>query len=245
MGDHGDEQGTASREPAGEAGGRFELPAHLREADLPWAKTLVAMYADEVAFPTSLSPTQGDFLRSLVANVAPRRVVEIGSFIGISSVWMAQGLEQLGGEGVVHGVDLFDPVRPEPPYRSRGSLDDPLGFAEQAASSAGLAHRIRFHRMESREMARRLPELVGIPIDFLVLDGDHTVRGALDDFLLYAAQLAVGGYVVLHDVNPGVSGWDGPRHLLDHVIGPSSLYSAVEIATTPRNYGLAVVRRVE
>lgn len=229
---------------AGEAGGRFELPAFLREADLPWAKTLVEMYGQEVAFPTSLSPTQGDLLRSLVANVAPRRVVEIGSFIGISAVWMAQGLEQLGGDGEVHGVDLFEPIRPEPPYRSRGSLDDPLGFAEQAAASAGLAHRIRFHRMDSREMARRLPDLVGVPIDFLLLDGDHTVQGALDDFLLYTAQLAVGGYVVLHDVNPGVSGWDGPRHLLDHLIGPSSLYTAVEIATTPRNYGLAVVRRV-
>jgi cephalosporin hydroxylase len=64
---------------------------------------------------------------NLLINIRPRTVVELGCFIGVSTIWIAAALEE-NGEGIVHGVDLFDPVAPNPPF-SRWYLEDPYKAA--------------------------------------------------------------------------------------------------------------------
>src|SRR5690349_710724 len=49
-----------------------------------------------------------EFLRSLVTTMKPSLVVETGSFLGVSTVWMAEGLRQNGFGRIVSCE--FDPV---------------------------------------------------------------------------------------------------------------------------------------
>src|SRR5579863_2235753 len=49
-----------------------------------------------------------EFLRTLVTTVKPNLIVETGSFLGVSTVWMAEGLRQNGFGRIVSCE--FDPV---------------------------------------------------------------------------------------------------------------------------------------
>ncbi len=43
----------------------------------------------------------------------------------------------------------------------------------------------------------------GRPLDFLLIDGDHSYEGVKRDFELYAPLVAPGGYIGFHDIVPG------------------------------------------
>src|SRR3954467_10016563 len=71
---------------------RWEFQAFL-DASVPWVGALRDLYAWPLSFPASISPEAGLLLHSLVRNIRPRMVVEVGSFIGASTIWMASALE--------------------------------------------------------------------------------------------------------------------------------------------------------
>lgn len=227
---------------AGVAPSCYAMPDDLQHAASPWTKALLEMYRHPFAFGTSLSPQQGRVLHTLVANMQPRNIVEIGSFIGISSIWMAAGFSQDNSAGTLHAIDLFYEIMPCYPYRS-GYLKDPLSFAESAANAAHLAERIRFYRMNSYEVGRQIDTLFDFPIDLLFIDGDHSIRGCMNDFALFAPSVSPGGIIVLHDIYPDVCGYQGPRYLLDRVIRNSTEFKVIELTTAPRNYGMAIIQK--
>jgi cephalosporin hydroxylase len=50
---------------------------------------------------------------------------------------------------------------------------------------------------------RQLLELLGkTPIDFLMIDGDHTYEGVKRDFELYSPMVSPGGVIAFHDTLP-------------------------------------------
>ena len=124
------------------------VPEYLKNCTSPWATTLVEMYQEKVAWPAVLPPAQGEFLRNLVLNTNPQTVVEIGCFIGVSTIWMASALEQLGSSGTIHSVDLFYDIMPAAHNHYR-YLRDPLEYAQSAATSAQLSDHIKFYKMTS------------------------------------------------------------------------------------------------
>jgi caffeoyl-CoA O-methyltransferase len=122
----------------------------------------------------------GALLRVLAAAIGARRILEIGTAIGYSGLWMARALPTDG--------DLFtfeiDPVR-----------------AEQAAANfarAGVADRT--HVMVGD--ARRLVAKVAGPFDLIFNDGDKRLYGPLLDRLV--ALLRPGGLLIVDNVL-----WDG------------------------------------
>lgn len=98
--------------------------------------------------------------------------------------------------------------------------------------------------MPSSELGKRFTEVIGKPIDFLFIDGDHSIHGCLNDFVLFYPQVSLGGYILLHDIHPEYSGWDGPRYLIDNFVKNSPHFSLVEIDTSPHNFGIAVIRKL-
>jgi predicted O-methyltransferase YrrM len=64
------------------------------------------MYHEPVSFPASLPPSQGKLLHDLILQHTPSIVVEIGCFIGVSSVWIGSALKKVGG-GRLFSLDLF------------------------------------------------------------------------------------------------------------------------------------------
>ncbi len=226
-----------------------EIPEDLKNCTSPWAVTLVKMYQEKFTWPAALPAAQGEFLRNLVCNTDPKCVLEIGCFIGVSSIWMASGLEQLGNRGTIHSVDLFNDIMPGAHTHYR-YLHKPLEYAQSCAAAAQLSHRIKFYKTDSREMGKKVDEIIGEPIDLLFIDGDHTIEGCLSDFILYYPHVSIGGYIVLHDIYPESCGWDGPRYVIDNFIKDSPHFELVEIETTASSYGehgkygMALIRKL-
>jgi predicted O-methyltransferase YrrM len=53
---------------------------------------------------------------------------------------------------------------------------------------------------DSRTLERLKDLLAGRPLDFLLIDGDHSAFGVRQDFALYSSLVAPGGMIVFHDI---------------------------------------------
>jgi hypothetical protein len=42
---------------------------------------------------------------------------------------------------------------------------------------------------------------LGAPLDFLFIDGDHSLEGVTDDYLRYSPFVRAGGWIGFHDIN--------------------------------------------
>lgn len=222
----------------------YALPDVLANSAYPPHVALRKIYQHKAAFPACMSPEQGRLLQALILNLAPKRSLEIGSFIGCSSLWILSALEEIG-EGALVCVDLFEPVLPFP-CSNMFYIENPLEYVSNTVAEAGLSPRFIPIRGKSEDIGARYDELVaprfyGEPLDFLLIDGDHRVEGASRDFCLFAPRVRPGGYIMLHDTNSD-SGWDGPRHILDRLAEPSA-YEVINLDTRPNNFGMAVLRK--
>jgi predicted O-methyltransferase YrrM len=221
----------------------YKIPENLLSSRCSWANTLVNMYNEKFAYPTCVSPDQGQLLKDIVSRVNPRIILEVGCFIGVSTIWMASSLEELNSDGFIHSVDLFETIMPSPPH-CYGYLKNPFEFAQKSAVSAQLAYRIKFHKMNSNELGKKFTKIIGQPIDLLFIDGDHSIHGCLDDFVSFYPHVSVGGSILLHDIYPQYCGYHGPRYVIDHFIKDSPHFSYVEIDTSPVNFGMALIRKL-
>lgn len=123
-----------------------------------------------------VSPASGRLLRTLVAAVAPKRVVEIGTAIGFSTLWMASTLPS-GGR-----IDTIDPDRSRTDRARRYWL------------RAGVTDRVR---VINEPALRVLPRLAP-GIDFAFIDAIKTEYVAYLDALL--PKMAPGGMITVDNV---------------------------------------------
>jgi predicted O-methyltransferase YrrM len=107
-------------------------------------------------------------------------VVEIGTARG-GTLWLWCRLAD--PEAVIVGIDLAA----APGLRSYAASQQTLRFL---ASDSHLA--------ATREALVGI--LTGRPIDFLMIDGDHTYEGVRRDFELYSPLVAEGGLIAFHDI---------------------------------------------
>lgn len=189
------------------------------DPSLAWVKELAAHYGEAASFPGSISPEAGLMLHALVRNVRPRVVVEVGSFLGASTVWLGSGLDGGAGGGgggaVLHAVDRFSMTsrfarsRPDVPRDVRGAFDARI-------ARAGLGGVVRVHAGDSVRtligLRRELMSAGGVGLAFI--DGDHTIPGVFQDFWAIEPALAPGALVVFHDTRADTSGHEGPGALV-------------------------------
>lgn len=253
---------------------RWEFPSYLVNPGCRWLTALKELYEHPICFPASLSPEAGLLLHSLVRNARPRALLEVGTFCSVSTHWIAAALLENGcrpgRDAVIHCFDDFGPVH-KGPWRDAELLEGRLDFVKERLEKAGLLEFVRFHPGNSApniEAARgELREAGGV--DFAFIDGDHSVPGAVADFLAVEPVLNTGGYAVVHDTFPDqCGGHEGPRHILDHVrtakAGPAGsslmaklspgrgrggavgegVYDRIDLYLAPLNYGLGVLRRL-
>lgn len=120
-------------------------------------------------------------------------VLEIGSFMGRSTVLLARAAG-LAGDVEVHAVDPLDaPSSTDPDLRG---ADSSAREFHANLREAGVRDIVRHHRMRSEELAG---EWDG-EIRLLWIDGDHTLTGARTDLVSFRDHLADGAIVALHDV---------------------------------------------
>lgn len=123
-----------------------------------------------------VSPASGRVLRVLVTAVAPRRVLEIGTAIGFSTLWMASALRD-GGR-----IDTIDPDRSRTDRARRYWL------------RAGVTDRVR---VINEPALRVLPRLAP-GIEFAFIDAIKTEYSAYLDALL--PRMAPGGMITVDNV---------------------------------------------
>ncbi|MEL6795777.1 MAG: class I SAM-dependent methyltransferase [Planctomycetota bacterium] len=236
---------------------RWTFPDWLRNDSVPWLRTLAELYDHPAAFPASISPEAGLLLFSLVRNIRPRTVVEVGSFIGVSTIWMAAALNDIGDEskasgdeqgrpGRIHAIDRFDDLL-ENEWR-KSAITDRRRLIESNLDSAGVRERVELHGGTSWDVLPTLHDSLRSAggAHLALLDGDHSAEGLRKDLIALEPVLVTGGYAIVHDTIPErCGGHVGGRHLLDHINGfAAGLYESVELYLAPLNYGLGVFRRM-
>jgi caffeoyl-CoA O-methyltransferase len=123
-----------------------------------------------------VSPASGRLLRVLVLALAPKRVLEIGTAIGFSTLWMAAGLPS-GGR-----IDTIDPDRSRTDRARRYWI------------KAGLSDRIRV----TNEPALRVIPRLAPGVEFAFIDALKTEYTAYLDALL--PKMAPGGVIAVDNL---------------------------------------------
>ena len=136
-------------------------------------------------FPRMLSgPVQGELLKMLVSLTGAKRILEIGSFTGYSTVCLALG----GGEDcIVDALEIND------------ELED---LMREGWDKAGVSSRIRLHLGDACKTLGRLAGEPGMEYDFVFMDANK--REYCKYYELLMPLLRPGGLIVADDVL-----WDG------------------------------------
>lgn len=161
---------------------------------------------------------------SLLAALGPGRgeVVEIGSYLGRSTCYLAMGCKT-SDRGAVTAVDHFQGS----PEHQQGKQHEEQNLIEDGSllhrfrhnvDIAGLAGYVRAMPLASLDAAARWP---GDPIRLLFIDGDHSYEDTRADFQAWIPYLAPEGLVAFHDVG----GWEGVTRFYKECIAPGHGFS--------------------
>ena len=135
-----------------------ELLAYLREHGLRESPVLAELRAATALLPEAvmqISPEQGQFMAFLLRLMGAKQVLEIGTFTGYSTLWLASALPE---DGQVITCDC-----------NREWTD----MARQYWERAGLAHRITLHLGDARETLKTLQDAgKSDTYDFAFIDAD-------------------------------------------------------------------------
>ncbi len=118
-----------------------------------------------------------EFLRTLVTTLKPALIVETGSFLGVSTLWMAEGL-RANGFGRIISCE-FDPIV--------------FAKAQEKIAASGLGDYIELRNESSLEMH------VEGTIDILFSDSDMPIRAA--EVKRFLPQIRPTGLILLHDAS--------------------------------------------
>ncbi len=120
-------------------------------------------------------------------------VVEIGAYLGQTTVFMAKVLEHVGSPAPILSIDAFERVVPDP-LNPQGVFETYL----QNVAAAGFAARCFPLVGFSQQVAPVVPNAIGV----LVLDGGHYDEVVRADLALYAPKIRPGGYLFADDYGP-------------------------------------------
>src|SRR5713226_5643621 len=118
-----------------------------------------------------------EFLQSLVTTTKPKLVVETGTFMGISTLWVAEGLKQ-NGEGKIVTCE-FDPVVCQK--------------ARERIEESGLKKWIELRNESSLEIK------VNAPIDLFFSDSAIEIRE--QEVRHFLPQMSPDGLILMHDAS--------------------------------------------
>lgn len=125
-----------------------------------------------------ISPTQGKFLMLLAQAMGARRILEIGTLGGYSTIWLARAL---------------------PPEGRLMTLERDPGHAEVAQANlarAGLADVVELRLGDALATLPRLEAEARGPFDFIFIDAD---KPGYTDYLHWSLRLARPGALIVAD----------------------------------------------
>lgn len=131
-------------------------------------------------------------------------IVEIGSYLGASTCFLAAAVKKIDGGATLHCVDTW-----ENDAMTEGSRDTWGDFQRNTRQYGDLI-------VPHRGRAEEIGNLFNKRIDLLFVDGDHSYEGCRRDVLTWLPYLNPGGIIVMHDY-----GWaEGVRQVVGELINP-------------------------
>jgi len=132
-------------------------------------------------------------LAEIVADLRPRRVLEIGTARGgILFIWCRLASD----DSTIVSVDL-----PGGPFGGGYPMWRTVLYKYFKKPRQKL-HLIRGDSHDPRTLEKVKKILGGGELDFLFIDGDHTYEGVRRDFEMYSPLVRRGGVVAFHDIAP-------------------------------------------
>ena len=191
----------------------FQKLAHLSPVDVssafqamtdaewvPIQQALDPLMARKPGTKTSTGAlNQGDrrAIYCLIRHFKPRRVLEIGTHLGSSTLYISAALRQNAREsapGRLLTVDVIDVNGPGAAWSRMAQFRTPRQMLEEL----GTEHLVRFRIADSLEFLRDNQE----PFDFCFLDGNHSAKWVYNEVQLVQPALRPGSVILLHDFFP-------------------------------------------
>ncbi|MBI4031710.1 MAG: class I SAM-dependent methyltransferase [Proteobacteria bacterium] len=141
-----------------------------------------------------VNPGDRRALYYLVRALNPQTVLEVGTHIGASTLYIARALKASGKQGRVTTVDILDVNAPEGPWKKAEMEMPPRGFAEKLECGEF----IEFMAFPSLDFMNGTDK----GFDFIFLDGDHGARTVYREVAAALKILNPGGVILLHDFYP-------------------------------------------
>jgi hypothetical protein len=121
------------------------------------------------------------------------RIVEIGSLFG-GTLWHWMQIVPAGS--FITSIDMLIPPEDSRYQRQKDGHDF---LWKRWADEKSISLKI-FSDSRDPEVIRQVSQ--DGPIDFLLIDGDHTYEGAKQDFVNYGPLVQQGGMIMFHDILP-------------------------------------------
>lgn len=175
-----------------------------------------------------LQDSEGRLLHNLAKRCQGRgAIVEIGSWKGKSTVWLAHGSRKGPGSKVY----AIDPHTGSEEHRSGGRTVWTFDVFQENIRRAGIADLVVPLVKTSVEAVQ---DIEG-PVELLFIDGDHSYEAVKADFEHWAPKLLDDAYIVFHDSIE----WPGPKQLIGEV-----LYHSCQFADIRTVGGITYARKV-
>jgi SAM-dependent methyltransferase len=144
----------------------------------------------------AVSPDCRQTIYFLTMGLRPRRVLEIGTNVGGSALYIAAALKRLASDGDLVTVDIVDVNHPTAaPWVDFGMENSPSQYAEILKLD-----NITFYKSDSIEFLEKCND----KFDMIFLDGDHSPRTVYKEISIALENLNEDGVILLHDYYDGL-----------------------------------------
>lgn len=143
-------------------------------------------------------------------------IVEIGSWQGKSTFCLAKGLRS----GKIYAIDPFNAdagfdVESSQVYTTLKGARDLLDIFNDNMKNFNAGKNIVVKKGYSEQFANDFDL-----IDFLFIDGDHSIAGCKKDYQLYSGKVRKGGFIAFHDYYPDRPEL-GPTYVINELVKKS------------------------
>lgn len=154
-----------------------------------------------------LSDSEGNLLFDLAYRCLGKGViVEIGSWKGKSTIWLAKG----SGQGRHIPVYAIDPHVGSPEHKAMFDKVNTLAEFKANIKNAQVDDIVHPLVMSSQEAAQTFDK----PVEFIFIDGAHEYEFVALDFQLWFPKVIPGGIMAFHDT----IGFKGPREFVNKFV---------------------------
>jgi predicted O-methyltransferase YrrM len=125
-----------------------------------------------------ISPIQGKFLQTMMVACKAKRVLELGTFVGYSAIWMAKSLPE---NGKILSIDIDENISK---------------MAKKNIENSGLSQKIELRVGSALDI---LPQLIAQkeePFDLIFIDAD---KPPYKEYFEYALKLSRSGTIIILD----------------------------------------------